>query len=76
MNITHNFEVNQNVWILDMENSTVLPCHVLQVVIRISALEEVISYILITSCHRTKVVLEDDIFDDINDALAALGALI
>ena len=75
MNITHMFEVNQPVWILDIENSTVLPCRVLQVLIRIADTEE-ISYILITNCGKTKVVLEENIYGTLNDALSALGALL
>ena len=75
MDITHAFEVDQTVWVLDPENSTVLSCVVLQVSVRIDAMSEKILYILSTSCNTIQVE-EADIYETVNDALIALGQII
>ena len=74
MIISHSYEINQHVWILDTENSTVLPCTVLQVVIRIDDAGENVSYILLTTCGQTDAIAEEDIYETISEAFAALGA--
>lgn len=75
MDITHAFEVDQTVWVLDPENSTVLSCVVLQVSMRINATSEKILYILSTSCNTIQVE-ETDIYETVNDALIALGQIL
>lgn len=75
MDITHAFEVDQTVWVLDPENSTVLSCVVLQVSMRINATSEKILYILSTSCNTIQVE-ESDIYETVNDALNALGQIL
>lgn len=75
MDITHAFEVDQTVWVLDPENSTVLSCVVLQVSMRINATSEKILYILSTSCNTIQVE-ESDIYETVNDALIALGQIL